>query len=103
MKQNKLFARVSLVASGLLLITSAPHALGWGITWADNFTGVNNEPYSGNWSYDTGAGGWGNQELETYVTSWANAHVISDGTGTDNQALQIEAQTDSSEIGRAHV
>jgi beta-glucanase (GH16 family) len=89
-------ARVTLAAAGLLLLTCTPRAFGWGITWADNFTGVNNQPSSANWSYQTGAGGWGNNELETYVNSWANAHVISDGTGTDNQALQIEAQTDSS-------
>lgn len=89
-------ARASLVAIGLFIATSAPRAFAWGITWSDNFTGVNNQPYSGNWGYDTGAGGWGNNELETYVTSWANAHVVSDGGTTDGQSLQIEAQTDSS-------
>jgi beta-glucanase (GH16 family) len=89
--------RVTLAAFGLLLLVAgAPHALGWGITWSDNFTGINNEPYSGNWSYNTGAGGWGNNELETYVTSFANCHVVSDGGTTDGQVLQIEAQTDSS-------
>src|SRR5437588_399022 len=48
----------------------------WGITWRDEFTGVGNYPYSGNWGYDLGAGGWGNNELETYVNSFANAHII---------------------------
>jgi beta-glucanase (GH16 family) len=68
---------------------------GWGITWSDQFTGINNYPNSANWGYDLGGGGWGNNELEIYVNSWANAHVVLDGTSTDNQALQIEAQTDT--------
>lgn len=102
-KQKKLFVCAYKVGTGIslavigLLTTLAPRAMGWGISWQDNFTGINNQPNSAYWSFDTGNnGGWGNHELETYVTSWANCHVISDGTGTDNQALQIEAQTDSS-------
>lgn len=96
-KTNKYITRSTLpvIAGFLLLGASAPLAFGWGITWSDEFTGVNNQPYSGHWGYDLGGGGWGNNELETYVNSWANAHVVSDGTGTDGQALQIEAQTDT--------
>jgi hypothetical protein len=97
-KQNYLLAtgtRVMFAAIGLALATCAPHAFGWGITWSDDFTGVNNQPYSGFWSYQTGPNN-ANNEIETYVSSWANAHIISDGTPTDGQALQIEAQTDSS-------
>src|SRR5580693_3096683 len=88
-------SRLALAAFGLLLLgTCAPRALGWGITWADDFTGINNQPWSGNWSFQTG-GNNANHELEIYVNSWANCHIISDGTGTDGQALQFEAQTDS--------
>jgi hypothetical protein len=84
------------VIAGLLLLgASAPLAFGWGITWSDDFTGVGNAPYSGNWSYQTG-GNNANNEKETYVSSLANCHIISDGGTTDGQALQIEAQTDSS-------
>jgi len=82
------------IAGLLLLATCAPRAFGWGITWGDDFTGVNNQPWSGNWSFQTG-GGNANHELEIYVNSWANCHVISDGTGTDGQALQFQAQTDN--------
>src|SRR6266576_1889534 len=101
-KQNNLFtyihrigARVMLGAFALLVLgTCAPHAFGWGITWSDDFTGINNQPWSGNWSFQTG-GGNANHELEIYVNSWANCHVVSDGTGTDGQALRFEAQTDN--------
>jgi beta-glucanase (GH16 family) len=86
----------SAVVALLLLGAGTYRASAWGITWSDEFTGVGDQPYSGFWSYDLGGGGWGNNELETYVNSYANAHIISDGTGTDGQALQIEAQTSSS-------
>lgn len=38
------------------------------LVWSDEFNGASAEsaPNSQNWTYDTGAGGWGNQELETY-------------------------------------
>src|SRR5258706_6324801 len=84
---------LAVIVGLLLLGVSATRANAWGITWSDDFTGVNNQPWSGNWSYQTG-GGNANHELEIYVNSWANCHVISDGTGTDGQALQFEAQTD---------
>lgn len=70
---------------------------GMGLVFQDDFTNASSsaQPASVNWTYDTGAGGWGNSELETYTTNSANAHEIYDGTGTDGQALQIMA-TDSS-------
>jgi hypothetical protein len=86
---------MSIVTLLLLLAASAPRAGAWGITWSDEFTGVNNPPWSGNWSYELGGGGWGNGELEIYVNSLANCHIVSDGTGTDSQALRFEAQTDT--------
>jgi len=101
-KQNNLFTclhrigtRVALGAFGLLLLaTCAPRASGWAITWSDDFTGINNQPWSGNWSFETYTGG-ANGEIQTYVNSWANCHIVSDGTGTDGQALRFEAQTDT--------
>jgi hypothetical protein len=84
-----------VVAILLLLGISATRVSAWGITWSDEFTGINNPPWSGNWGYDTGGGGWGNNELEIYVNSLANCHIVSDGTGTDSQALRFEAQTDT--------
>jgi len=66
------------------------------LVWSDEFTGASSaaQPYSGFWNFNTGGGGWGNNEWETYVNSWANCHVVWDGTGTDSQALRIEVQQD---------
>ena len=39
------------------------------LVWSEEFsntTGANAQPNPSVWTYDTGAGGWGNQELETY-------------------------------------
>lgn len=54
---------------------------GWTLVWADEFSGnaVNPE----HWTYDLGAGGWGNNELQSYTT--ANA-TVQDGE------LRITAQ-----------
>jgi len=93
----KLVRQIAIpLAAGLFLLGAGAHrAAAWGITWSDEFTGVNNGPWSGNWGYDLGGGGWGNGESEIYVNSWANCHIVWDGTGTDSQALQIEAQKDN--------
>ncbi len=34
------------------------------LLWSDEFNGASQ--FSQNWSYDTGAGGWGNQEIQSY-------------------------------------
>jgi beta-glucanase (GH16 family) len=48
--------------------------------WADEFTGpATAAPDSTKWTYDLGAGGWGNQELETYTNQPQNVFV--DGAG----------------------
>jgi beta-glucanase (GH16 family) len=62
------------------------------LVWSDEFsnsTGAMAQPNSAVWTYDTGAGGWGNQELETYCawsstaspcsTASPNAYVGTDG------------------------
>jgi beta-glucanase (GH16 family) len=43
----------------------------WNLTWSDEFNGTSIN--SSVWTYDTGAGGWGNSELEDYTTT--NAYV----------------------------
>ena len=69
---------------------------GYSLIWSDEFNqGAGAIPNQAVWGYDTGAGGWGNNELETYVNSQANCHIINDATATDGQALQIEVQTDT--------
>jgi beta-glucanase (GH16 family) len=48
---------------------------GWSLTWSDEFEGdaIN----SSKWSFDIGGKGWGNNELETYTSRNANAHLES--------------------------
>jgi len=41
------------------------------LVWSDEFEGTG-APNSAFWSYDLGAGGWGNNEVQTYTSSTAN-------------------------------
>lgn len=47
------------------------------LAWSDEFN-TNGAPNSSKWNYNTGAGGWGNNELQTYTNSLENA-VVDDG------------------------
>jgi beta-glucanase (GH16 family) len=72
--------------------TFSPNIPSGTLVWSDEFsnsTGANAEPNSTVWTYDTGAGGWGNEELEDYcgwnsavspcTTSAPNVYVGTDG------------------------
>ncbi len=70
---------VSAYNSGQFVSTStsitiyiAPTAL-----WSDEFS-VNGAPDPTKWGYDTGAGGWGNNELQNYTTRPENV-IVSNG------------------------
>lgn len=75
------------------------------LVWSDEFdnsTGSNAQPDPTVWTYDTGAGGWGNSELETYC-AW-NASVAPCSTsnpsvyvGTDGY-LHVVAQQPSTGV-----
>ncbi len=63
---------------------------GWKLRWSDEFAGAKGSaPDAQNWGYDTGAGGWGNGELETYCAvpsdkapcSAATPNAYLDGAG----------------------
>lgn len=56
--------------------------------WADEFF-ENGAPNSKNWNYNLGAGGWGNNELQTYTNSSENV-IVEDGL------LKIIAKKDGS-------
>jgi len=45
-----------------------------GLVWSDEFNS-NGAPNSSNWTYDLGAGGWGNNEAQTYTKETANVIV----------------------------
>jgi len=45
----------------------------WKLLWSDEFNGVDGSPPNlAKWIYDTGGGGWGNKELESYTSRLEN-------------------------------
>ncbi len=61
------------IAFLLLLISLAAHAQKWQLAWSDEFDGpAHSAPSTANWSYETGASGWGNAEIETYCAASSN-------------------------------
>ncbi len=70
----------SLLAAIISLLALVPAHADWRIIWADEFNGPpGTAPDHAKWSYDLGAGGWGNEELEIYTSRPAN--VFQDGDG----------------------
>lgn len=66
---------------------------GYKLVWSDEFNGtVGSYPNPANWKYDLGAGGWGNNEQETYTST--NATIVADSAATDGYALDIASSTD---------
>jgi len=45
----------------------------WELVWSDEFDGDTINPE--NWLYDTGAGGWGNNELQSYTDREGNTRI----------------------------
>lgn len=56
---------------------------GYHLVWQDEFNGV--ELNAGDWNYETGGSGWGNNELEYYTAGSKNAYLL-------NGNLVIEAK-----------
>lgn len=68
---------------------------GYSLVWSDEFNGpVGSYPSAANWTYDLGAGGWGNNEQETYTNT--NATVVADSSATDGLALDIASSKSGS-------
>ncbi|ACY23309.1 glycoside hydrolase family 16 [Gordonia bronchialis DSM 43247] len=72
-----LISAVTLAAIG----TVVPHpARGATLLWSDEFTGPSGaSPASSKWNWETGGGGWGNNEWQTYTSSRSNSYL--DGNG----------------------
>ena len=67
-------------------------------TWADEFF-QDGAPNGDNWTYDLGAGGWGNNELQTYTNSSTNVKVedgllkiIAKANGTGYTSSRLKSQ-----------
>ncbi|MBU3010686.1 glycoside hydrolase family 16 protein [Polaribacter vadi] len=58
------------------------------LVWEDDFN-TDGTPDAANWTYDLGAGGWGNNELQTYTDNAENAKV-------EGGSLIITAKADGS-------
>ena len=58
----------------------------WTNVWSDEFNGTSVD--TSKWTYDTGGGGWGNNELEFYTSRTNNAYVA-------GGALHIRAQIEN--------
>lgn len=56
------------------------------LVWADEFNGSSIN--TGNWSFDLGNGGWGNNELQNYTNRSVNARIV-------NGSLVIEARREN--------
>ena len=81
---TKLATVVSLFALAGLLFAGAPaQAQTWNLVWSDEFNSIN----TGNWTFEVGGGGWGNNELQ-YYTNGNNAYI-------QNGVLVIEARRES--------
>lgn len=59
------------------------------LVWADEFNSIDNS----SWSFETGGGGWGNNELQ-YYTNGQNATIQYDST-VDSNVLVLEARREN--------
>ena len=78
-------------------------------SFEDNFDEIGQAPDAAHWTLETGASGWGNNELQNYTNSTDNSVIVDVGVtdgDTDrandgvNGALRITAKRDGSEIHR---
>jgi len=59
---------------------------GYSLVWAEDFNGSTLN--TNDWNYETGAGGWGNNELQNYTSGTNNAYI-------ENGSLVIEAKQEN--------
>lgn len=85
---------------------------GYVLKFEDNFDNIGQGPDSEYWTLETGATGWGNNELQNYTNSTTNSKIVDIGVDdgdTDrandgvNGALKITAKRDGSDITSARV
>jgi beta-glucanase (GH16 family) len=69
------------------------------LAWSDEFSGpAGTSPDAAKWSFDTGGGGWGNEELESYTSRPANAEL--DGQGDLAITARAEKYTGADGVAR---
>lgn len=72
MFKGKYLVMILALALVLVMLGVAPAQAAYNLVWSDEFNGTSLN--TNNWVYDTGGGGWGNNELE-YYTSGSNISV----------------------------
>jgi beta-glucanase (GH16 family) len=71
------------------MTASAQTNTAWTLVWSDEFTQPDGSaPDPAKWTYDIGAGGWGNNEPESYTSRTNNVRI-------ENGQLVIEARRES--------
>jgi fibronectin type 3 domain-containing protein len=103
LKAGIILGLLTLLGVAVQPVHASPPA-GYTLVWDDEFSStapsvtypsgdpnetVTSPPDAAFWSYDTGAGVWGNSEIETYTTS--NATIVTDVAATNGTALDINA------------
>jgi len=88
-RETRLSFAFVLIALAVLALP-APASAQWTLVWSDEFNGPNGAaPDASKWNYDTGGGGWGNNELQVYCApgsnaapcSSANTNIFQNGAG----------------------
>jgi len=76
--------------------TGPTGAITWATNWCDEFNGAANSAINpANWTFDTGGGGWGNNELGTYCAPSSNTSPCSSSSpnayidGSGHLAIQV--------------
>jgi beta-glucanase (GH16 family) len=83
---------LSICASLAFAQPSTPAGTNYVLSWSDEFNqAAGSGPNPANWVFDLGSGGWGNNELQTYVNDLAHCQVVTDPEATDGLALRIQA------------
>ncbi|MDX1933699.1 MAG: glycoside hydrolase family 16 protein [Capsulimonadales bacterium] len=68
---------------------------GYRLFWRDEFSGtIGSPPNPRFWNHETGASGWGNNELQNYVKDGEHARIVADPAAVDRKALQIKVTSE---------
>lgn len=63
---------------------------GYALAWSEEFDQpAGTPPNPAHWSYDLGAHGWGNAEMQDYVSDLEHAQIVADPAAANGRALQI--------------
>jgi beta-glucanase (GH16 family) len=82
-------AALSLAVALGFAACAAADIPGWKLVWSDEFTGADGSaPDAAKWAYDTGGGGWGNNELQYYTDRRDNSRI-------EGGILVIEARAEN--------